>query len=327
MSTNVRPQQKIMFVDDEADLISALRRTLRSNKLPFDIEFFTKPQSAIERLKESYFDVIVSDMRMPGMDGSVFLREASAITPNSARFVLSGQADHDAIVRALPYTHQYVAKPCNVASLVERLWFVLKLDEFSAPDEITSQLRSITAFPVQSHILTRLKEELSSASPSMGVVGECVSSDVGLSAKLLQITNSAFFCEATSVLSPERAATRLGIETLRRILFETEVFYSIDHELIDPSLREEIDQIAANAIFESALEESLTKEELALRVSGRLRLLVPLCLAREGNIALQHSSTIRTVGASNYLFTLLGLPRILQIRSSSSNEPESIDGK
>lgn len=317
--TAIRP--RIMILDDEVDLIHGLRRALRSTRLQFDIEYFTTPREALERLATCEFDVIVTDMRMPEIDGAEFLRRAIAYSPTSVRFVLSGQADERTIIRCLPYTHQHIAKPCDVSAVVKRISSVIEQSNSNFPAQYRRMLSSLLRLPVLPSVLRRVREELSSASPSVMVLAECIASDAGLSAKLLQLTSSSFFGHPDAILSPARAAARLGLEVFRKVVFEADVF----EDLVLPDelggLQKALEQTASDALFESAIEETLSQGELAAKIMQRISQLGPVCLAHSNARAglKTDPAELERLGATatTYLMTILGLPQALIARGAA----------
>ncbi|KAB2903081.1 MAG: response regulator [Burkholderiaceae bacterium] len=106
--------QRILLLDDEASVLSALQRTLRS-ALPagITIETTVDPEIALGRLRETAFDVVVSDFRMPLMTGSEFLGLVRAIQPHAVRMILSASSDSGTIVHALNEVEvfRYLIKP------------------------------------------------------------------------------------------------------------------------------------------------------------------------------------------------------------------------
>jgi DNA-binding NtrC family response regulator len=108
--------RQILVLDDEPNIVSAVQRELNSppfGRYHYKVEGFTNPLRALERVREHMFDAIISDYRMPGMDGLEFLKVLAEIQPDCARLVLSGQTDLDALVRMVNATHIYrfIAKP------------------------------------------------------------------------------------------------------------------------------------------------------------------------------------------------------------------------
>lgn len=108
----------VLLVDDEASIISALRRELNSPPLGryrYRVEGFTNPHAALERAREQDFAAVISDYRMPEMSGLEFLKALAEIRPHCARIVLSGQTDMDALIQMINVTHIYrfIPKPWN----------------------------------------------------------------------------------------------------------------------------------------------------------------------------------------------------------------------
>lgn len=118
---------RIMLVDDEDSVLKALVRLLRAvpcgdgNKVyRLEVETFGSPQLALERAEHTTFDLILTDYRMPKMDGVELLRRIKAIQPDAVRLILSGYADLNALVRAINEVqiYRFIAKPWNDYELV-----------------------------------------------------------------------------------------------------------------------------------------------------------------------------------------------------------------
>src|ERR1700733_7175339 len=110
-------KKRILFVDDEDFALRGLERLLRSMREEWDMEFVDSGEKALARMNGAAFDVIVSDMRMPGMNGAELLNEVMKHHPKTVRLILSGYADRDLILKCVGSTHQYLAKPCEAESL------------------------------------------------------------------------------------------------------------------------------------------------------------------------------------------------------------------
>ena len=103
----------ILFVDDEPLVLEGLRRALRSMRQEWEIYFAGGGQEALDCLSQRPFDVVVSDMRMPGMDGAQLLSEVKRRYPQVARIILSGHSDQEFAMKSVRIAHQYLAKPCE----------------------------------------------------------------------------------------------------------------------------------------------------------------------------------------------------------------------
>lgn len=101
----------VLLVDDEPSVLSALRRLFRTQG--YRIEQATSGADALALLRETPVDLVVSDMRMPGMDGASFLSQVRAADPSVVRILLTGYADISATIAAINdgAIHRYIAKP------------------------------------------------------------------------------------------------------------------------------------------------------------------------------------------------------------------------
>src|SRR5664279_320359 len=103
-------KQQILFVDDEPMVLQGLQRLLRAFRNEWDMAFVASGQEALAQLAEHPFDIIVSDMRMPGMNGAELLKEVMRRYPAMVRIVLSGHADRDLVTQCVGVAHQYISK-------------------------------------------------------------------------------------------------------------------------------------------------------------------------------------------------------------------------
>src|ERR1700761_7760590 len=110
-------KKRILFVDDEEFALRGLERLLRPMRDEWEMEFVDNGEKALARMNEAPFDVIISDMRMPRMNGAELLNEVMKRHPKTVRLILSGYADRDLILRSVGSTHQFLAKPCDAKTL------------------------------------------------------------------------------------------------------------------------------------------------------------------------------------------------------------------
>lgn len=115
-SADTSGKRRILIVDDEQSILNAVRRELLTPPLGrhrYEIATFTSPLEALERARQQEFEVVISDYRMPEMDGLSFLKAFVPLQPDCARIVLSGQTDFDALIRMINGTHIYrfIPKP------------------------------------------------------------------------------------------------------------------------------------------------------------------------------------------------------------------------
>ncbi len=108
---------KILFVDDDPNILQGLQRMLRPQRHQWAMTFCSNGQDALRALAEAPFDVLVSDMRMPGMSGVQLLTEVQRCSPDTIRIILSGQADQESLDAMESVAHRFLSKPCDAALL------------------------------------------------------------------------------------------------------------------------------------------------------------------------------------------------------------------
>ena len=110
-------RRRILFVDDDEHLLAGLRRGLRSMRHSWEMAFVRGGVEAFARFRERPFDVVVTDMRMPDLDGVELLRRVRDFRPETVRFALSGTYDQETAVGVAGVVHQFLAKPCDLDRL------------------------------------------------------------------------------------------------------------------------------------------------------------------------------------------------------------------
>ena len=231
---------RVLFVDDEPNILNGLRRILRPLRNDWDMEFCASGQEALQALEDGDCDVIVSDMKMPGMDGAKLLSKVRDEHPDSIRIALSGETDANMIYRCVQHAHQYLAKPCDIDVLKGTVQRALSLRELVQDDELQKVIANMTTLPSLPETYSAIMEELQQDDASLERIGEIIETDVAMSAKLLQIVNSAFFGLVRDVSSPAEAAMYLGVDVIRSLVLTTGVFSQFDDAKISTATLTEI---------------------------------------------------------------------------------------
>jgi CheY-like chemotaxis protein len=107
----------ILFVDDEPRILDGIRRMLHARRREWSMHFAVGGDEALKQLAALPIDVIVSDLRMPGMDGATLLSIVKQRSPNVFRIVLSGYAEPKDLAQARPVAHRLLTKPCDLRTL------------------------------------------------------------------------------------------------------------------------------------------------------------------------------------------------------------------
>src|SRR4051812_15926644 len=183
-------RRRILFVDDEQQILSSLRMVLRRDNSRWEMVFADDPEVALAEAARHPFDLIVSDMRMPVMDGARLLSIVQERWPTTVRFILSGHAELETVLRALPSMHQFLAKPVTPAVLratIERGLALADGCEDPRIREAIARIGRLPSPPVLFRAFTALADDPHS---TLRDVVALVETDPGLAAKLLQLASS-----------------------------------------------------------------------------------------------------------------------------------------
>lgn len=206
---NLETKLRVIFVDDDELLLRCLTRVARQSLEGAEVESCADPRTALRRLRESPADIVVADLQMEGMDGAAFLRHVRAADPGCTRVVLSGAPDVAEVAAALDVAHQVLAKPVEMTALADTLRAARDTRAAFRDTTLRALVAQDNALPSPPGVYLRLREL--SDDPDLGAVVDVVSTDVGLSARVLQLANSAFVGGAGHVGTVAQGILRLGL--------------------------------------------------------------------------------------------------------------------
>jgi HD-like signal output (HDOD) protein/CheY-like chemotaxis protein len=217
-------KKRILFVDDEVMVLEGLQRLLRRMRNEWDMEFVPSGESALQAMERQPFDVIVSDMRMPGMNGAELLGEVMRRHPTTVRLILSGYADKDLILKCVGSTHQYLSKPCDAEALRATIKRASNLEDSLHSDGLKKLVGQMTRLPSIPSLYTEIIEKASCPNASLEEIGAVIGRDIGMTAQILKLANSAFFGLRRELSSPEMAVSYIGLDTIKSLILSLHAF-------------------------------------------------------------------------------------------------------
>lgn len=256
--------KRILFVDDEPKVLEGVRRLLHAYRRDWDMVFVTSGQEALQKMAESQFDVLVTDVRMSQMSGIQLLTEVRDRYPQIVRMVLSGQADQDLTLSSVALAHQYLAKPCDAQTLrttVDRAVSLHGVLEDPALKQVISRIHSLPSVP---SIYEQLLKALQSPDVTPKQIGQIIAQDLAMTAKVLQLVNSSFFGLQRHISNPSDAVVYLGTQTVRSLALTVSVFSQFDVTRV-PSFS--IERLRDRGILVGSLAREIAKS-LSLPKSG-----------------------------------------------------------
>jgi HD-like signal output (HDOD) protein len=221
-------RRRILFVDDETKVLDGLRRMLHPMRKEWDMVFVASAKQALEALALDPFEVLVTDMRMPGTDGAELLDEVVKVYPELVRLVLSGQWDPEMSIRSAKTAHQYLTKPCSAEMLKATLGRIFSMRRNLAGRTLKRLVSGMTTLPSLPSAYERLMRSLDFAQPTIEQLAEVIGGDLAMTAKVLQLANSAFFGISRHVSHPTDATRCLGVDTIKALALTMGVFSQYD---------------------------------------------------------------------------------------------------
>jgi HD-like signal output (HDOD) protein/CheY-like chemotaxis protein len=215
---------RILFVDDEPSVLDAIRRSTHAMRAEWSTEFVTSGPAALAALAHAPVDVVVADMRMPGMDGPQLLAEVKKVCPQAVRFILSGYADPSAIMRVAGTAHQFLAKPCVNSVLKTAISRTRSLRKLLSDERMRGWVGRIDALPCLPGAYQRIVACLKAPDASIADVSRIIGQDMAMTVTILKLVNSAFFGAAQTIRTIDRAVAFLGIDTVTSLVLAHGVF-------------------------------------------------------------------------------------------------------
>lgn len=211
----------ILFVDDEKPILRSLRRLFQDAE--YELFFVENGDAALRFLQLQRVDLVISDMRMPGMDGHQLLRRVKELYPQTMRLILSGFAEKNQVFTSLldGSAQMYLLKPWNNEELVTLVDKLLRLQNTLRDKKLLTQIEFLGQLPTLPETyekLCRFIEEEADVK-EMAVL---VESDPVIAGKILQVANAAFY--GAKIGSVQQAISYLGLNVLRDLVLASGLF-------------------------------------------------------------------------------------------------------
>jgi putative nucleotidyltransferase with HDIG domain len=249
---------RTIFVDDEPNVLGSIRRMLHGLRQEWDMKFVESGCEALDLLTKEPFDVIVSDMRMPQMDGAQLLTEVKKLYPHMVRIILSGHSDRQMILKSVQSAHQFLSKPSDADTLKLTVSRTHALKNLLAEESLKGIVSKVGSLPSLPTLYAEIMNELQSSDPSIQKIGQIISKDLGMATKVLHLVNSAFFGIPRHIENPGQAVSLLGIDTIKALVLTVEVFSKFDQAKIATF---DIEKLWDHSIITGELAKQIAKSE------------------------------------------------------------------
>ncbi len=300
----------VLFVDDEPNVLQGIKRATRNMREVWAMYFAPGGESALAFIADTPVDVIVSDMRMPGMDGAELLRLVRERQPGIARIMLSGYAEEEAIFRSTQVAHQFLSKPCDVDELKATIEDIRACRDALPPDAIRDMVGRIESLPALGDVYADLTDAMDRDTANADNLGQIVSRDVALTAELLRLVNSAFFGLSRRIENVGQAIGFLGIDVVRAIVAGHDVFTTDNVDTVDVAALAKRSELTAALCRAAMVRDGATISEAADGyLAGMLHEIGALVLAQMDAVETSELEAVLAVDDTTNERLVLGVDR------------------
>lgn len=219
---------RILFVDDEQNVLSGLKRALRGMRDQWEMRFASGGEEALTLLREQESNVVVSDIRMPGMNGVELLKAVKQDYPHTIRIALTGHADLEIAMEAAAVAQRYLSKPCETESLTQVIQRAMALRALLGNERLQKLVARLDQLPSLPRLYLEIVDKLNSPDSSVEQIAAVIEQDVAMTAKILQLANSVYFGHGRHARSTFEAVKALGLDMVKGLVLANQVFSTFD---------------------------------------------------------------------------------------------------
>lgn len=246
-------------MDDDPGILE-LYRLMSEGEDTWDVSLASGGREALAMIKWQPFDVVVSDMRMPGMTGAELLQEVVRMQPQASRILVSGYADHEQVAHCLQATHQFISKPFEIQKLKATISRIVALDRLLLGEKLKEVVGRIDTVPSLPSLYFRIVKALASQAATIEQIAGIVAQDPAMTAKVLQLVNSAFFGLARRIVSPTEAIQYLGVRRVRSLALSLHIFTCFDQVRLE--------HLSLERVWEHSLTTGLLARKIVRAAGG-----------------------------------------------------------
>lgn len=256
---------RILFVDDETSVLEGIENRLRRYRNRWQMSFSSGGKEALLLMRDQPFDAVVSDMRMPEMDGSELLSHIRAEFSDTLRIVLTGQTANEQILRSLAVAHRVLNKPCDAVLLEAAIAEAIDMQALINNKGVRTLIDNIKELPTLPKLHMQLTRLIKSGEYDIHAAATIVEQDQVIAARVLQLVNSSYYGLARKVTNIRDAVSYLGTDCLRGLVLNLELFAAFENSTLAKSfsLQKQHDHALLTARFASLICEGKDCGDLA----------------------------------------------------------------
>lgn len=229
----------IVIVGEEGGRASDLQLALRDLGLDWTVHWLTDAGGALTIPRERQVDVLVAEMQIGTLAGTALLEQARSLHPEATRILLLDRGNGTDALAALDVAHRLLRKPLDAGELVDAVESVAELRDLLTNPTLVQTIGRVGSLPPPPKLFLELGRLMQDPDVSTRQVAALVSQDPAVAAKVLRLCNSAYFSAGRTITDIGSAITRLGLQTLQRMVLASEAYGRCDVPGLDREAMQE----------------------------------------------------------------------------------------
>lgn len=214
----------IVIVGEESGRAEELQLALNDFGLDWTVCWLPDAGGALTIPRDTRVDVVVAEPRVGAQDGPALLEQVRALHPEAARILLLDRGHSADALDALDVAHRLLRKPLDAGELIEAVESVVELRDLLTNPALLLTIGRVGSLPPPPRLFLEMGRLMQDPDVSIGEVADLVSQDPALVAKVLRLSNSAYFSAGRTISDIRAAITRLGLQTVQRLVLASETY-------------------------------------------------------------------------------------------------------
>jgi len=247
----------ILFVDDDPNLLRGLKRGLHSLRNQWQMLYADSGKEALSLLETTTIDILVSDYRMPEMNGYELLQQCRKKHPHIIRVMLTGQPDRETYAESISLCHYFLWKPLDIVAFTQLLDRLTKLDSILTNEPLKRLIHGLTTLPTLPGTYHQLVALLDDPDADFNNLVGLIRDDAVLTLQILKLVNSSAIGLVRHISDLQEAVNYLGLNTLRSLVLAHHIFSSFTPEL---TLEFKLEDLWKHSCATARIAEALVKD-------------------------------------------------------------------
>ncbi len=231
---------RILIIDENTEQLAGYKNALDSHSVEWEINCFETSEQALEHAGDNTVDIAIAAYQTNGKQGVALLSQIGELQPDAQRFILATEAEKPELEDAIDGTFQFLPSPCPADRLITEIQSCLAIDTWLGNPKIKEIVSRMGEFPSLPPLYLKVVNAINSRNASTAQIGEAISGDLAISAKILQTVNSSYYGFEEKIADIGQAVSVLGIESVKNLVLAMQVFGKLGHSADQKAIADQL---------------------------------------------------------------------------------------